>query len=132
MISKVKYIIFLLIFFINSCATQTPAVLADTYFADYVSAESVFQEDSLYVRVNADGLLIWFQKRTDSLTPPTGDDIDKVTLENITGVDPVYTFQTDKFSGNIKFSDTFIEISYLKKVAPYFNFRNIKCDKIRN
>ena len=98
---KILFIISLSII-LNNCASHTITEIDNEFFGTYISTDIILQEDYLYVRVDANGILIWFGDN-QVVSPLSGDDAIIIGPDYISGVSPNYSFQNVDVTGSLVF-----------------------------
>lgn len=122
---KILFIISLSII-LNNCASHTITEIDSEFFGTYISTDIILQEDYLYVRVDANGILIWFGDN-QVVSPPSGDDTVIIGPDYIAGVSPNYSFQNVDVTGSLVFLEKRVLVTFYRNKPPYVNAQNVSC-----
>ncbi len=122
---KILFIISLSII-LNNCASHTITEIDNEFFGTYISTDIILQEDYLYVRVDANGILIWFGDN-QVVSPPSGDDAIIIGPDYIAGVSPNYSFQNVDVTGSLVFLEKRVLVTFYRNKPPYVNAQNVSC-----
>ena len=122
---KVLFIIILIII-INGCVSPTAATIPTNFYGTYISTDIILQQDYLYVKVDANGILTWFGS-SEVVEPPQGNNITIISNEFIAGVEPNYSFQNVDITGSLVFLDKRVKVTFYRNKPPYVNAQSVTC-----